>query len=111
MNSCSGRDRDIEKLFKGYGRVRNIVIKVRETREYDVLEVMKIDKCESTLVIALCVIILINVDPYASILILDLFVGQSSFVQHEGGYGFAEFDEREDAKDAVKVLCFCYISS
>ena len=50
--------------------MRNIVIKVRETREYDVLEVMKIDKCESTLVIALCVIILIDVDPYASILIL-----------------------------------------
>ena len=23
------RDRDIEKLFKGYGRVRNIVIKVK----------------------------------------------------------------------------------
>ena len=91
--------------------MRNIVIKVREARDYDVLEVMKIDKCESTLVIALCVIILINDDPYASILILDLFVGQSSFVQHEGGYGFAEFDEREDAKDAVKVLCFCYISS
>ena len=74
VNSCSCRDRDIEKLFKGYGRVRNIVIKVRETREYDVLEVMKIDKCESTLVIALCVIILINVDPYASILILNLFI-------------------------------------
>ena len=67
MNSCSCRDRDIEKLFKGYGRVRNIVIKVRETREYDVLEVMKIDKCESTLVIALCVIILINVDHYKQI--------------------------------------------
>jgi len=44
------RDRDIEKLFKGYGRVRNIVVK------------------------------------------------------HEGGYGFAEFDDREDAKDAVKDL-------
>ena len=73
---------------------------------------MKIDKCESTLVIALCVIILINVDPYAyAILILDLFVSENSYVQHEGGYGFAEFDEREDAKDAVKVLCFCYISS
>ena len=111
MNSSSCRDRDIEKLFKGYGRVRNIVIKVGETREYDVLEVMKKDKCESTLVIALCVIILTNVEPYASNLILDLFVSQSSFVQHEGGYGFAEFDEREDAKDAVKVLCFCYISS
>ena len=25
-------------------------------------------------------------------------------LQHEGGYGFAEFDDREDAKDAVKVL-------
>jgi len=44
------RDRDIEKLFKGYGRVRNIVVK------------------------------------------------------HEGGYGFAEFDDREDAKDAVRDL-------
>jgi len=44
------RDRDIEKLFKGYGRVRNVVVK------------------------------------------------------HEGGYGFAEFDDREDAKDAVKDL-------
>merc|ERR1711971_202269 len=44
------RDRDIEKLFKGYGRVRNIVVK------------------------------------------------------HDGGYGFAEFDDREDAKDAVKYL-------
>merc|ERR1712037_9628 len=44
------RDRDIEKLFKGYGRVRNIVVK------------------------------------------------------HEGGYGFAQLDDREDAKDAVKDL-------
>jgi len=44
------RDRDIEKLFKGYGRVRNIVVK------------------------------------------------------NDGGYGFAEFDDREDAKDAVKDL-------
>ena len=24
-------------------------------------------------------------------------------LQHDGGYGFAEFDDREDAKDAVKV--------
>ena len=44
-------------------------------------------------------------------LFLIYYVSQSSFVQHEGGYGFAEFDEREDAKDAVKVFCFCYISS
>jgi len=42
------RDRDIEKFLKGYGRVRNIVIK--------------------------------------------------------GNYGFAEFEDREDAKDAVKDL-------
>jgi len=43
------RDRDIEKFLKGYGRIRNIVIK-------------------------------------------------------EGNYGFAEFEDREDARDAVKDL-------
>ena len=26
-----------------------------------------------------------------------------NILQHEGGYGFAEFDDREDAKDAVRV--------
>ena len=29
-------------------------------------------------------------------------------MQHDGGYGFAEFDDREDARDAVKVS-FVYL--
>ena len=27
------RERDVEKLFKGYGRIRDVVIKVRNVRE------------------------------------------------------------------------------
>ena len=28
------RDRDVEKLFKGYGRIRNVVIKVSQNEKY-----------------------------------------------------------------------------
>ena len=33
--------------------------------------------------------------------VLLMFDGDT--LQHDGGYGFAEFDDREDARDAVKV--------
>ena len=57
--------------------------------------------------IAICVIILIVTAKLDDLILLHhwcfLTYNALLLLQHDGGYGFAEFDDREDAKDAVKV--------